>query len=64
MAGLPGHGRKLGLPKELDFSSDENEDFLLLDANDQEEERKGYVGFKMQIKSEKLTLGQDENAFN
>ena len=52
------------MPKELDFSSDENEDFLLLDANDQEEERKGYVGFKMQIKSEKLTLGQDENAFN
>ena len=34
VAGLPGHGERLGLPKELDFSSDENEDFLLLDAHD------------------------------
>ena len=32
--GIPGNGERLGLPKELDFSSDENEDFLALDAND------------------------------
>lgn len=64
VAGLHGNGQKLGLPKELDFSSDENEDFLLLDGDDQEEVKKNYVGFKMQFKSEKVVLGQADDAFN
>ena len=41
----------------MDFSSDENEDFLLLDEDEQEAVRKDHTGFKISFKSEKVTLG-------
>ena len=61
--GITGNGQRLGLPKELDFSSDENEEFLALDANDQEAATKSYVGFKLDFKSGPVKLGE-EGAFN